>query len=68
MERLLVKRGHRTIAAATGLEAVRAGAGRDEVDLVFMDCQMPELDGYAATERIRADERRAPRGGCRSSR
>jgi len=56
MERLLLKRGHRTIAAATGLEAVLM-AGRDEVDLVFMDCQMPELDGYAATERIRDDER-----------
>ncbi len=55
MERLLVKRGHRTIAAATGLEAVQLAA-RDEIDLVFMDCQMPELDGYAATERIRADE------------
>jgi two-component system sensor histidine kinase/response regulator len=55
MERLLVKRGHRTIAAATGAEAVQL-AGRDEIDLVFMDCQMPELDGYAATERIRADE------------
>jgi two-component system sensor histidine kinase/response regulator len=55
MERLLVKRGHRTITAATGLEAVKL-AGHDEIDLVFMDCQMPELDGYAATERIRADE------------
>jgi two-component system sensor histidine kinase/response regulator len=55
MERLLVKRGHRTVAAATGLEAVQL-AGRDEIDLVFMDCQMPELDGYTATERIRADE------------
>jgi two-component system, sensor histidine kinase and response regulator len=55
MERLLVKRGHRTIAAATGLEAVQL-AERDEIDLVFMDCQMPELDGYSATQRIRADE------------
>jgi len=59
MERLLGKRGHRTIAAATGLEAVQL-AGRDEVDLVFMDCQMPELDGYAATQQIRQDERARP--------
>ncbi|WP_051222750.1 response regulator [Conexibacter woesei] len=55
MEKLLAKRGHRTVAAATGLEAVRL-AGEGEVDLVFMDCQMPELDGYAATQRIRERE------------
>jgi two-component system sensor histidine kinase/response regulator len=62
MEKLLAKRGHRTVAAATGLEAVRM-AGEGAVDLVFMDCQMPELDGYAATQRIREredDGRRLP--------
>jgi two-component system sensor histidine kinase/response regulator len=59
MEKLLTRRGHRTVAASTGVEAVRVVAARD-VDLVFMDCQMPELDGYAATRRIREGESGAP--------
>jgi two-component system sensor histidine kinase/response regulator len=60
MEKLLAKRGHRTVAAGTGLEAVRMAA-QGGVDLVFMDCQMPELDGYAATQRIREREGGGPR-------
>jgi two-component system sensor histidine kinase/response regulator len=60
MEKLLVRRGHRTVAAGTGLEAVRLAA-EGAVDLVFMDCQMPELDGYTATQRIREREGGGPR-------
>ena len=38
-----------------GAEAV-AAAGRGQFDLILMDCQMPEMDGFQATAAIRAAE------------
>lgn len=50
--RMLEKLGCRIDIAANGKEAVQMASSID-YDLVLMDCQMPELDGYAATREIR---------------
>lgn len=50
---VLRQAGYKPYGASNGLEALeRMSSG--EVDLVLMDCQMPELDGFEATERWRA--------------
>ena len=47
--------GLRVELANNGVEAV-ASFGRNRYDLILMDCQMPEMDGFAATAEIRARE------------
>jgi len=60
---MLEKLGLSVVAASDGQEAVGL-FGSQPFDLVFMDCQMPRMDGYEATGEIRRQE--AARGLSRT--
>jgi PAS domain S-box-containing protein len=49
---VLEKEGHTVVGVGSGREAVEAAA-RERFDVILMDVQMPEMDGYMATDAIR---------------
>ncbi len=56
--RTLQKMGHNPVLAQNGKEAL-ASTQKEKFDLVFMDVQMPEMDGLAATAAIRESEKKS---------
>jgi signal transduction histidine kinase/DNA-binding response OmpR family regulator len=58
--RLLEKRGHRVVLAVDGRRTVEA-LSQESFDLVLMDLQMPEMDGFEATAVIREKEKKTGR-------
>jgi CheY-like chemotaxis protein len=57
---MLERAGHRAVVVENGRQ-VLAALAREAFDLVLMDVQMPELDGFETTAAIRERERGTPR-------
>ena len=54
LSRRLSRRGYTVVIAVDGVEGVRA-AGNEKPDLILMDMSLPEMDGWEATRRIKAE-------------
>jgi two-component system cell cycle response regulator DivK len=52
---LLKKNGYNVLQAFTGEEGVQI-ALKEKIDLILMDIQLPDINGYEATKRIRASK------------
>ncbi len=53
---ILESKGYRCLEAAGGLEAIEAAAASNP-EVILLDIQMPDMDGYEVCRRLKADER-----------
>lgn len=56
VQRALENRGYKLLKAKNGLEGVRM-AETEEVDLILLDINLPDIDGYEVAQRLRASEK-----------
>jgi len=57
VQRALEARGYRLLKAANGLDGV-ATAEAEQVDLILLDINLPDIDGYEVARRLRASSKR----------
>ncbi|MCA2000953.1 MAG: response regulator [Chloroflexi bacterium] len=53
VKRALESRGYKLLQAMTGMEGV-AAAEKEDVDLILLDINLPDIDGYEVARRIRS--------------
>jgi two-component system, cell cycle response regulator DivK len=54
LSRRLIRHGYEVLLAYDGVRGIQM-AGSERPDLVLMDMSLPELDGWEATQRLKAD-------------
>lgn len=58
VQRALESRGYKLLKAVNGLTGV-ATAEQEEVNLILLDINLPDIDGYEVARRLRASSKRA---------
>ena len=58
VQRALESRGYRLLQAKNGLDGVQV-AEQEEIDLILLDINLPDIDGYEVARRLRSSSKRA---------